>query len=209
MAAKKTRNPKGRIFCLVLYSENEEHRETIDLLRRRYNILGICHDRDTYEEDNEETGTKKGDPKKIHHHIIVKFENARYLNGLAEELDCESNLIQKVDSFEGMARYLLHADHPLKAQYEKCELYGSLVDYALKLIDKKEPDVQFCEILELLAKTKYYVPLPVFLSQLSRNGYYKTYRANYPAIRDCYYYYQGRYLEQEARENDLRKFKGD
>ncbi|MCH5315274.1 MAG: hypothetical protein J1E81_05120 [Eubacterium sp.] len=209
MSAKKTRNPRGRVFCLVLYPENEEHQRVIDLLKRSYNILGICHDRDTYEEDNEETGAVKGERKKLHHHIIVKFENARYLVALSNELDCEPNLIQKVDSFEGMAKYLLHTDYPQKARYQKCELYGLLIDEAIKVLDKKSADVQLCEIIEFLQKSRYLLPFPAFITWLCTNGYYSTYRANYSAIKDCYYYYQGRYLEKEARENDLRKFRGD
>lgn len=195
----KRGNSRGRIFCLVLYPENDIHNEVIKLLQGKYNILGICHDRDVYEEDNEETGTKKGDIKKCHHHIIVKFENARNLNALAKELNCESNLIQKVDSFEGMCKYLLHKDYPQKTQYQKCELYGNLIDYAMKYIDKTDPDIQLMEIIDYLENYNSLLPLPMFMRWICTHGYSGTYRKFTSTIKDLYYYYQGKYLASESR----------
>ncbi len=191
---------RGRLFCLVLYPENDNHRRLIQLLKQKYNILGIYHDRDIYDEDNEETGAKKGDIKKLHCHIMVEFENARYLNALAKELDIEPNLIQKVQSFEGMTKYFTHQDYPLKAQYQRSELFGTLIDKAMKCIDKTSPDLQICEIIEYLQKQKYLIPFPQFITWLCSNGYYSTQHANYALVKDLYYWYQGGYLSRENKE---------
>lgn len=200
MSNKKQRgSTRGRIFCLVLYPENEEHCRVIELLKSKYNVLGICHDRDIYEEDNEETGAKKGEIKKLHHHIIVKFENARSLNALAKELGCESNLIQKVDSFEGMCKYLLHMDYPQKTQYQKCELYGLLIDYAMKYIDKVDEDIQLMQIIDYLENYNHLLPLPMFIRWICTHGYYSTYRRNAGTIKDLYFFYQSKYIYQEKR----------
>ena len=193
-------NTRGRLYCLVLYPDNEEHLRVINLLKSKYNILGILHDRDIYEEDNEDTGAKKGDIKKAHHHIMVKFENARYLNALAGELNIDPQFLQKVSSFEGMAKYFLHTDYPLKAHYEKYELYGLLIDEAMKVLDKKSADIQLCEIIDFLEHQKYLMPFPMFVKWLMTNGYCSTYRAFSATIRDIYYFYQDKYIVENKNK---------
>lgn len=187
-------NPRGKLFCFILYPENENHQRVITLLKERYNILGIFHDRDVWEETDEEKGQIEGEPKKPHHHIMVKFENARYKNALAKELGCESNLIQKIGSFKSMAIYFLHRDYPQKAQYKPSELYGLLIDDAMKCLGRSEEDVQVLEIISFLKELNHYLTFPEFIEWICTHGYWSTYRRSASTIERIYYFYQGKYL---------------
>lgn len=198
---------RGKIYCLMLYpDDNDEHRRIIELLRNRYNCLGMCHDRDTWDNESIEEYKAKhngecpysvGETKKIHHHIIVKFENARYLNALAKELNCEPNLIQKVSSFKSMALYMTHRDYPQKAQYQNCEFYGPLTAEVMRVIDKPCEDIQIIEIAKMLKSLKHDISYTDFVITLSTNGYYSCWRRNERAIQRFYDEYRERYYRFE------------
>lgn len=102
-------------FVLVLYPENEAHSLAyLALTSNRYSALGILHDKDVFIDDevDEETGEfihKAGDLKKAHYHFYIKFQNQRYISGLAKELNIEPHLIEFLEStFKDYAEYMLH-----------------------------------------------------------------------------------------------------
>lgn len=202
-------NPRSKLFCLVLYpEENAEHQRVLTLLKEHYVILGINHNRDVWHEydDNFLDGNHyEGEIKKPHHHVIVKFENARYLCALAKELGCEHNLIRKIGSFRSMAIYLTHRDYPKKAQYNTNEFYGLLIGDLMKCIGDDTPDVQFLEILVYLKGLDRYMSYTDFNIFLCTNGYASTLRKYSSQIRDCFYECQGKYHAQQVESKILRK----
>lgn len=202
-------NPKGRLFCLVLYpDDNAEHQRVLDLLKKQYMILGICHNRDVWHEydDNFAEGEHyEGEIKKAHHHVIVKFENARYLCALAKELGCEPNLIRKLGSFRSMAIYLTHRDYPQRAQYKTDEFYGLLIGDLMKVIGDDTPEVQLLEILTYLKGLNSYMSYTDFNIFLCTNGYASTLKKYGSQIRDCFYECQGKYHAKQVESKLLKR----
>lgn len=108
---------KSRSFAMVLYPyEDYTHSLALQKAMETYNFAYIEHDSDIYEEDGEDH--KKGDKKKIHGHLVLKFENARHKSKIAKELEIEENYIQK-SNFVAYTRYLIHKDDPSKFQYKE------------------------------------------------------------------------------------------
>lgn len=61
---------RDRKFVAVLYPEDPTHVACIDKLKSGgYNFAGILHDEDIYED-----GDNKGEKKKPHWHIVIKFK---------------------------------------------------------------------------------------------------------------------------------------
>lgn len=131
---------KCRLFCLVLYpDENLAHKEALECLFKYYNVLAICHNQDVYlyDEFDEEGNLKHsaGELKKSHYHILLQFQNARYISAVAKELNIEEHLIQKCSSFESYVLYMVHKDEPLKHQYDVMDLQGVLIDKAVRILE--------------------------------------------------------------------------
>lgn len=131
---------KCRLLCLLLYpDDNQAHKEALERLFKYYNILAICHNQDVYLYDEfDEDGNLKhsaGEFKKSHYHILLQFQNARYISAVAKELDIEEHLIQKCSSFENYVLYMVHRDEPLKHQYDVKDLKGNLIDKAFRILE--------------------------------------------------------------------------
>lgn len=138
--SKVSTKSKSRLLCLLLYPEdNLAHKEALDCLFKYYNVLAICHNQDVYLYDEfGEDGNlihSAGELKKSHYHILIQFQNARYISGVAKELDIEEHLIQKCSSFESYVLYMVHKDEPLKHQYDVKDLKGTLIDKAVRILE--------------------------------------------------------------------------
>ena len=141
--SKRVSQSRGRLLCLLLYpDDNPAHKEALECLFKYYNVLAINHNQDVYlyDEFDEEGNIKHsaGELKKSHYHIMIQFQNARYISGVAKELDIEEHLIQKCSSFESYVLYMIHRDEPLKHQYEFKDLKGSLIDRAFRVLEVPE-----------------------------------------------------------------------
>lgn len=206
--AKNPTNPRGKLFCFVLYPEdNEEHKRVLDTLRAHYVILGINHCRDVwhkYDDNFEEGEHYEGELKKAHHHVIVKFENARYQQALAKELSCEPNLLRKIGSFRSMVIYLTHRDYPQKAQYKPNEFYGLLLGDAMKCLVDDNLDCQLVDLLNYIKSLDRFMSYTDFLIWCGSSGYSKVLRHYRGYIRDAFYECQGKYHAQQY-ENKIRK----
>lgn len=108
---------RSRQFELVLYpSENDHDRSVLQFINDNFDYLACVHDRDIDEET--------GELKKSHCHVIVYFANQRTINGVRELLDV--NFAMPVMSLPVRVRYLVHFDHPDKAQYLPTDVFGSM-----------------------------------------------------------------------------------
>lgn len=174
-----------RIFNILLYPDNEEHREAISMLSNcKYNCAGILHDKDTYEQDvlNEDLSIKhkQGDIKKAHYHFVVKFKNARYIKSLAKELNISERFIEPCRTFRGSAMYLLHYGVDDKYQYSFEELIGNLKTDVINLIDETSEEDKVLEILDLLDSIESKVDLITFTRECCKRGYWSVLRrSNY------------------------------
>lgn len=109
-------------FCLVLYPDNFEHQIAKDILDRGgYQYSAILHDKDTYDDD-------PGKLKKEHWHFVIVFPRQKDLSVLAKELGVEERFLECCRNRSASERYLMHLDHPYKAQYSPDFLFGPLAE---------------------------------------------------------------------------------
>lgn len=117
-------NKKSRAFAIVLYpQEDASHYSALIKICDFYQYAFIEHTKDIYEEDGEDH--VKGELKKSHIHVILKFDNARHKSKIAKELGINENYIQKAN-FVAYTRYLIHKDDPTKFQYEEKNIFTNI-----------------------------------------------------------------------------------
>lgn len=119
---KKQNEIRSRCYHLILYPDDEKHAKIVDLIENQYNYAIILHDKDFIE------GTT--DYKKAHWHIILYFDNAKFLNSLAKELELAPNYILTEELRKGL-EYLIHKNHKDKYQYDVEEVSGPLKEKLL------------------------------------------------------------------------------
>lgn len=170
---------KSRSFAMVLYPyEDYTHSIAIQKIFELYDYAYIEHNEDTYDEDGEEH--KKGDKKKEHAHIVLKFENARHKSKIAKEIGIEENYIQK-SNFVAYTRYLIHKDDPTKYQYDKKNIITNIpkeVESALNLKSdyKRHGTQMIIEYIEKNRLTSFYT-LVIWaknnglLEEITKNAY--------------------------------------
>lgn len=116
---------RSRCYHLILYPDDEKHCSIVDLITNNYNYGLILHDKDLIE------GTQN--IKKPHWHIILYFENAKYLSTLANELSLPPNYIRTEELRKGLL-YLIHYNNKDKFQYSIDEVKGSLKENLLNYL---------------------------------------------------------------------------
>ena len=104
--AKKTNQDEGNSYCrkfvIELYHEWENYKEIRKFIDSHYLLyLGITHDQDIWTEQDyiekmdymNEHNYKVGDTKKVHDYFVVDFNNPRYRNTIAKELNIDPRLL--------------------------------------------------------------------------------------------------------------------
>lgn len=122
---KKLEDIRSRCFHLILYPDDKNHLEIIDLIENHYNYAKILHDKDLID------GTEN--VKKPHFHIILYFSNAKYLSSLSKELKLAPNYIRTEELRSGL-EYLIHKNNKDKYQYNVEEVDGPLKDNLLSYL---------------------------------------------------------------------------
>ena len=160
------------VYCLELYPDNFSHQIAHDVLAKNgYQYTGILHDKDHYDDD------EAAPLKKPHWHYVVVFPRQKDLGPLARELDVECRFVEPCRNRVGAERYLVHRDHPHKAQYDSAELFGPLADSVRAHLDSgiSESD----KVMSLLALLDT-MPVPCtyrqFLVAACNAGLYSVFR---------------------------------
>lgn len=122
---KKQSDIRSRCFHLVLYKEDNDHLNALDLIQNEYNFAYILHDKDIIEDT--------GELKKPHWHVILYFDNPHYLLSLAKDLGIKPNYI-KTDELKKGLEYLIHKNNTDKYQYPIDEVKGPLKDKLLTFL---------------------------------------------------------------------------
>lgn len=113
---------RDRKFCAVLYPEDPTHAACIEKLKSGgYNFAAILHDKDVYED-----GDHKGELKKAHWHIVMRFKNAVWNTALAKELGIEPNYLEECRNVDASLCYLVHYGNDEKFQYDYENVFGPL-----------------------------------------------------------------------------------
>lgn len=124
---KKQNGERHKVWTLIFYPDSAPA-EWRDLLAEKHLKVWVSpiHDRDEWTEADErkDKAHKAGTRKKSHYHLIVQYEvqedRAGFLDDFAE-LNGPQN-VKVVKSLISMVRYLVHADDPDKAQYDKADV---------------------------------------------------------------------------------------
>lgn len=138
---------RDRKFIAVLYPEDPTHAECIERLKTGgYNFAAILHDKDVYED-----GENKGELKKPHWHLVLRFKNAVWNTAVAKELGITPNYLEACKDFDNSLVYLVHYHNPEKAQYDFESVFGPLKNKLATLLadtDEGTRALQICEIIE-------------------------------------------------------------
>lgn len=138
---------RDRKFCAVLYPEDPTHAACIEKLKSGgYNFAAILHDKDVYED-----GENKGQLKKPHWHIIVKFPNALWNTGLAKDLGIESNYLEQAKSLDAALLYLVHDGYDEKYQYDLEDVFGPLRTRLVTLLAESDEGTRALRIVDIIS----------------------------------------------------------
>jgi len=101
----------------------------------------VAHDRDVNE---------KGEPVKLHYHIVIQFRDSTSFNQVKKQFPYGN--IQSAGKVRYCVRYLIHADQPLKTEYQWDDIKtnGDLAPY--KLASNQMNDINLEKIYEMIAK---------------------------------------------------------
>ena len=111
---------RSRLWCLLLYPDDDSHLNALDIIRSSYSYVGILHDKDTWSEEDEINNAehKLGELKKPHYHIIIKFAQPRWNTAVSDELGIALNYFEPCRSFKNAGVYLVHSGIDDKYQYD-------------------------------------------------------------------------------------------
>lgn len=148
---------RSRLWCVLLYPEDETHVAALELIRQCFNYVGILHDKDAWTEEDEQQNPdhKAGELKKPHYHIILKFTQARWNTALADDLGIACNYLERCRSFDSAAVYLVHDGLSDKYQYDSEALEGPLVSAVMKLLAPADENGRVLELLKLIDSMGY------------------------------------------------------
>lgn len=113
--ADAKRAGRTRNFATVVYPESapQDWLEKLADLKIEA-LVSPLHDKDK---------NPDGEPKKAHYHVILMFETVKTTEQVKEITEKIGGVgVEKINSLRGYARYLIHADNPEKAQYNKADI---------------------------------------------------------------------------------------
>ena len=165
---------KDRKFVAVLYPEDPSHAAAMDkLMSGGYDFAAILHDKDVYETDG--TDHKKGDPKKPHWHVVIRFSpNALWNTAVAKDLGIEPNYLEKCRNLNKALTYLVHRDQLDKFQYDVEEVFGSesMKTILKKLLTEEDEGARVLSIIKMVEDSPSIISRTEFLKRACREGYY-------------------------------------
>lgn len=169
-------NIRARNWCAVLYPDDPTHYECIlKLSKSAYKYAGILHDRDTWEEGENEKH-KAGEKKKDHWHIVLKFAQARWRKAIAEELGIAENYLEPCRNMDGALLYLVHEGFDKKYQYNSEEVFGALRPALEKLLVADDEGSRVLEIIKMIDQSPGRVSFREILIKVCNNGLYGDFR---------------------------------
>lgn len=173
---------KYRSWQLVLYDDNPEHVKALDWIREHYRYAAIRHDLDCWSVSDQEENPEHvaGELKKAHWHVLLRFQNARYASSLASEIGIEERFLLPSFDFKHDLRYLIHADHPDKFQYDKGRVEGTLlIEFNKALKEDKSEDESVLEILSIIESWDFFITTTFAVNYFSQCGLYSVFRRGF------------------------------
>lgn len=160
---------RARNFNLVLYEEDETHKKALEYIEKNYDYALILHDKDFDE---------KGEIKKPHYHVVIRFNNAKWNTALSEELKIQENYIEESRSLKRSLLYLIHFYDEDKYQYNIDEVKGTLKKKLKEYInnDDKSENEKVLELLNFIDDSLEEISYVSFIRYCASIGYWDVYR---------------------------------
>lgn len=163
-------NKKAYTFGLILYKDSltYDYEKIIHYIEKYWKHYAyIEHDEDL-------------ETKKPHTHVLVHFDNKRYLYAVAKELGIAPNYIQKVNLVPYL-RYLIHFDDEDKKQYSVSDVHGTLVQRLQDVIssDSLTETEQVSIICDYIFEYESWLYHSVLVQFVLKTGCYSAYRRNF------------------------------
>lgn len=164
---------RARNFNLILYEEDETHKNALEYIQKNYDYALICHDKDF--------DSLSGELKKPHYHIVLRFKNAKWNTSLSEELGITLNYIEESRSLKRSLLYLIHYYDEDKYQYSLAEVNGSLKKRLEEIIKngEKTENEKMLELIEYIDNTDYEISIAQFIRYCVSIGYTDIVRRDY------------------------------
>lgn len=163
---------RDRKFVAVLYPEDPTHSTCIEkLMNGGYNFAAILHDKDEYED-----GEHKGELKKPHWHIVVRFKNAVWNTSIAKELGIEPNYLQACKNVDGALVYLVHYGNDDKYQYELEKVFGPLQTRLAALLADNDESTRALNIFDIIRNSPGIVTYTEVFEKACKSGLYGDFR---------------------------------
>lgn len=143
---------RSRLWCVLLYPDDDCHLKALDIIRSSYSYVGILHNKDIWTEEDEKNNSehKSGELKKPHYHIIIKFSQPRWNTAIADELGIAYNYLEPCRSFKNAGAYLVHSGIDDKYQYDISELEGSLSSDVINALYSRSENERIILLLSLI-----------------------------------------------------------
>lgn len=169
------RKKKYYTYAMILYKDSMsyDYDKVIDYITKNWDQYAYIE----HEPEKEES--------KYHTHVLVHFNNKRYISAISKELNIPENYIEPANLIPYL-RYLIHLDNEEKIQYSPFEVKGSLQSKLVTIIqnDKmSEPEMISC-ILDFIFEYPEWLSMSVLSQFVLRNGCYSAFRRNYHFIKD-------------------------
>lgn len=153
---------RSRLYVAVLYPEDPTHAECIVKLETNgYNFAAILHDKDVYED-----GEHKGELKKPHWHIVLRFKNAVWNTAVAKELGITANYLEACKDQDASLLYLVHYGRDEKAQYDFEEVFGPMRIKLSTLLADTDEGTRVLSLVDIVEST----PGPIGTSELLKKA---------------------------------------
>lgn len=164
---------RDRKFCAVLYPEDPTHLEAVEKLKTGgYNFAAILHDQDVYED-----GEHKGELKKAHWHIVLKFPNAVWNTAVAKDLGITENYLEKCKALDAALLYLVHFGYEdTKYQYDAQDVFGSLQLKLLSLLNDTDESTRAMNIYDMIRNSPGRVTYTEIFEKACKAGLYGDFR---------------------------------
>ena len=167
---------RSRCWVLVLYPDDPSHLECVNKLQEGgYTYAAIKHDKDTWAE-GESNEHNPGDPKKEHFHIVLRFNNPRWIDSVADELGIAPNYIEQCRNRDSALLYLVHEGYPGKYQYDINEVFGPLTANLQKLLVDDDEGQRVIAIVNMIDNSPGRVRYREILLKACNAGLYGEFR---------------------------------
>lgn len=163
-------NKKYYTLAFILYKDSltYDYNKIIDYIEKNWKHYAyIEHDPDV-------------DSSKVHTHVLVHFDNKRYINAIAKEIGIGANYIQNANLIPYL-RYLIHLDDEDKKQYTIDDVNGTLKSKLQEILssDKMSESEQVAFICDFIFESDKYIYLSNLTQFVLQTGCYSAFRRNF------------------------------